>query len=206
MNQAPVRGQWLDNVPALTRIVAVGLILIRLIASVSPTWRFLNGLFLGPVVPAAGFPVVFLVALGLSVAFLAGRWRNLGRRAAQPLLILAVALLIWTVLPRTVIVGRLLLNQNSYERIVDAVAAGRMVPDEYGLLVLPSGSGPGQGKADQILVEGQGDSLAVLFLTSRGAAGGFEGYMYGASDTVRPNDPGFVTEPIREHWRWVESR
>lgn len=133
------------------------------------------------------------------------RWMVLGRRAARLIAVLTAAVLIFAVMPQAVADGHLLIHQRGFARVVDGIRAGQLVPDECGMIVVPRGYGLRLSRADQVLVRGRDGDLTVLFLTSRGAVGGWGGFMYTASDTPGAAGPDFTAERLKPNWFWVES-
>lgn len=129
----------------------------------------------------------------------------LGRRAARLLITLVAAVLIWTVAPQAVASGHLLIHQRCFARVVDGVRSGQLVPDEYGMIVVPRGYGLRLSRADQVLVRGRDGVLTVLFLTSRGAVGGWCGFMYTAADSPAAAGPDFAAQRLKPNWFRITS-
>jgi hypothetical protein len=129
----------------------------------------------------------------------------LGRRAARLLAILLAAVLIWTVAPQAVAKSHLLIHQRGFARVVDGVRTGQLAPDEYGMVIVPRGYGLRLSRADQVLVKGRDADLTVFFLTSRGAVGGWGGFMYTATDSANAAGPDFTAQRLKPNWFRIAS-
>ena len=189
MNDKTTRGHGLDSLVTWSGIAAAGLCLVRYI------------------IDLAGCAVVLLAlaAFGTSLTLLVKQLRSRRLRAAQPLLVAAFLMLFWTYIPHLIVEGVLLVHQPYFEQVVSDVQTGRLVSQELGLIDVPRGYGLATSGADQVLVHGQGETLTVLFLTSRGAVGGWVGYAFVAADPFQPDDPDLKGEYIKAHWYWVGS-
>lgn len=201
MNARTPAAHWLDSALTWSAIAAIGLVLARLIAR-----TLVVALLLGRIVPTIGVLLLATTACGMFAAFLLRKRRGLGLGAARLLLVLIVAALVWISIPQIVAHGALLASQSGFERVIAAVKAGQLAPDEWGLVQLPEGYGFSTSGALQVLVRGQGEDLTVSFLTSLGAVGGMAGYGYAIADTFQPDEPDMMVEAIKDHWYWVQLR
>lgn len=152
-----------------------------------------------------GFFIVGLV-LSISGVFKAKYWK--------PLLIQLITILLLFLVPFNDIALKLdfMMKKEDRVEVISMIGNGKLNPNvshNTSLIKLPKKYNQLSKGGGEIVVEGQGDSYAVLFFTMRGILDGFSGFVYSPNGT-KPGKNDFggdfkEIDKVDENWYFVVS-
>ncbi|PZD96978.1 hypothetical protein DNH61_04850 [Paenibacillus sambharensis] len=167
--------------------------------------------FIAQFIEIFGYLIFALCSLIVLIYFVVGTQRQRTRRGI-PILLNMIVLILVIVVPFTSITVNLnfRFNKSEREEVVQMILDGSIRPNvsyNSALIQLPDNYKKLSKGGGEIVIEGNGSDVQVLFYTYRGVIDNYAGFIYTA-DGGRPNEifGEFIqVEKMGENWFWVSA-